>query len=431
MRIGFIGNQNNYPFMLARGLRRLGHDVRVVIDRPEPLDRPESRYADITRPYPDWIVETPPIGPIDVAFDTPTWRAALDAVQDCDALVLNGLAFGAASLLPLPAVCLSTGSDVEFWSNVEAADTYIRHAEAQSRDCRWIQRALNLLAWDGLAVRDLLENTPAPLFRVWRKHVFRRLVSRQQSGLRRAVAISALPDAVSQPLEEIVRDCLAPGASRLCLFMADVSWVNRVPQPNNTTLRLFNASRILWHKPFPPIIGEWENKGTDVLIRGVALWRRRSGRAIDLRLAEKGPSVEATKALVRELDLETCVTWRPEMSQREVFEEYARADVVVEQLGTHVLGMAAYEAMAAGRPVLANGRPEILTDVFGCSVPVAQARAPEEVADQLDRLSMPGERERLGALGRRFVEAHLDPDRVAATVAAIFEKAVARQLAAA
>ena len=64
MRIGFIGNQNNYPFMLARGLRRLGHDVRVVIDRPEPLDRPESRYADITRPYPDWIVETPPIGPI-------------------------------------------------------------------------------------------------------------------------------------------------------------------------------------------------------------------------------------------------------------------------------------------------------------------------------------------------------------------------------
>jgi hypothetical protein len=64
-------------------------------------------------------------------------------------------------------------------------------------------------------------------------------------------------------------------------------------------------------------------------------------------------------------------------------------------------------------------------------VPVAQARAPEEVADQLDRLSMPDERERLGALGRRFVEAHLDPDRVAATVAAIFEKAVARQIAAA
>ena len=36
LRIGFSGNQNNSPFMLARALRTAGHDVRFLVDRPEP-----------------------------------------------------------------------------------------------------------------------------------------------------------------------------------------------------------------------------------------------------------------------------------------------------------------------------------------------------------------------------------------------------------
>ena len=86
--------------------------------------------------------------------------------------------------------------------------------------------------------------------------------------------------------------------------------------------------------------------------------------------------------------------------------------------------MAGYEAMAAGRPVLANGRPELFEPVFGAPPPVAQARTPGEVAMQLDRLADPRERERLGRVGRAFVETHLSPDAAAREVAAILTEAV-------
>ena len=43
MKIGFLGNANNYPFMLARALKRAGHDVRFVVDRKNLLDRPDIK----------------------------------------------------------------------------------------------------------------------------------------------------------------------------------------------------------------------------------------------------------------------------------------------------------------------------------------------------------------------------------------------------
>lgn len=52
MKIGFIGNANNYPFMIARAMRKMGHEVLFIVDRDksEPLNRPENRYDDIGPP---------------------------------------------------------------------------------------------------------------------------------------------------------------------------------------------------------------------------------------------------------------------------------------------------------------------------------------------------------------------------------------------
>ena len=40
MRIGFVGNTNNYPFILAITFRRMGHEVEFIVDRKERLNRP-------------------------------------------------------------------------------------------------------------------------------------------------------------------------------------------------------------------------------------------------------------------------------------------------------------------------------------------------------------------------------------------------------
>lgn len=419
LRIGFLGNQNNYPFVLARALRRAGHDVRVVVDQQDPLDRPEFRYADVPRPYPSWIREVDEIHPTDVVFETARWRRALDAVRDCDALVLNRLAYDAASRLDRPTFCLTTGADVEHWSCPDAAEAYVRHVERRPRGRGWVAGAFGVEAWTSEARREYLERVPRPLYRAWHKHVFRRFARLQRAGLGRAAAISVFPDEVSPRIGEAMRACLRSGTERLWLLMADAQWIQPVPAPRNPVPRVFNAARILWKPPFPSGIGPWENKGTDILLRGIAQWYRRRRRPIDVRLIEKGPSVAATRQLVSDLGIAHLVSWRAELTQREVFDEYARADIVTEQCGAHILGMAGYEAMAAGRPVIADGRPALMTREIGAAPPVAQAATPDEVAAQLDRLSDPGERERLGRLGRRFVERHLSPDAAAARVAAI------------
>jgi glycosyltransferase involved in cell wall biosynthesis len=427
LRIGFIGNQNNFPFMLARALRRLGHDIRMVIDQEHPLDRPEYRYADVSYPYPDWIREIPSVQMEDVVFNTARWQAALDVVRDCDALVLNKFGYDAANRLPLPAFCLTTGGDVEFWANPRSAEAFACHVDRYERPRDWARAAMRMERLDWPSLKEILDQAPRPLYRTAYKQLFRLFVRRQRAGLRRAVGFSGLPDGVSAAMTEVMRACRLPGVPRLHLLMADVDWIVPQPAPENAVLRVFNSARILWQLPFPPLVGEWENKGTDVFLKGAAIWHRRAGQAIDIRLVEKGLSVGATKALVRDLDIQHLVHWQPELTQAQVFEEYNRADIVADQCGCHVVSMGGFEAMAAGRPVIANGRPDLYASFPSGPPPVAQAATPEEVAIQLDRLSRSTERHRLAVEGRRFVERYVSVDDAARQVAAILGDAVAAQ----
>jgi glycosyltransferase involved in cell wall biosynthesis len=93
------------------------------------------------------------------------------------------------------------------------------------------------------------------------------------------------------------------------------------------------------------------------------------------------------------------------MSHADIVDEYRAADVVFDQLGPAFFGMVALDAMACGRPVIANGRPEILEPVLRSESPLCQARTAEEVTAQLSRLLPDAqERSRVGAESRRYVE---------------------------
>ena len=70
MKIGFLGNSNNYPFRLAQALRALGHDVVFFVDRPrsESRHRPECHYTDVPYPYPNWVREIEPLNPMQIVL---------------------------------------------------------------------------------------------------------------------------------------------------------------------------------------------------------------------------------------------------------------------------------------------------------------------------------------------------------------------------
>jgi glycosyltransferase involved in cell wall biosynthesis len=90
-----------------------------------------------------------------------------------------------------------------------------------------------------------------------------------------------------------------------------------------------------------------------------------------------------------------------------------------------VVAMAGLDAMATGRPLIANARPEIGAEALDAPSPVCQARTPAEVAAQLQRLVFDAkERERVGNASRAYVERHFSAEGAARRLLERLEKAL-------
>jgi glycosyltransferase involved in cell wall biosynthesis len=225
--------------------------------------------------------------------------------------------------------------------------------------------------------------------------------------------------------DRLLSSIMKPGQTRLSLMMTDTDAIRPAPPPANAKIRVFNVARPIWKRPEPRVHSDLDYKGTDVLLEGVKRFAERHGGRIELVLVRKGLHVAETLDLVNRLGLREAVTWLGEMSQKEVLEQYRLADIVTDQLATSFIGMGGLDAMAAGRPVIANGRAEISGSALGHNSPICQAANEAEVAAQLERLVLdPEERRRVGKLSREYVEEHLSTDSAAKIIAEILSAGV-------
>jgi glycosyltransferase involved in cell wall biosynthesis len=157
------------------------------------------------------------------------------------------------------------------------------------------------------------------------------------------------------------------------------------------------------------------------MIRGIAQYCRETGSRFDIHLVRKGLNVDETLQLATSLGIQDQITWHEEMAQHEVLAQFRKADIILEQFGNSAVGMAGFDAMALGRPLIANGRPEIFAPLIGEPSPICQARTPEEVCAQLIRLvPSPEERLRVGLASRVYVEKHFSSDSAAARLMGAF-----------
>jgi len=91
----------------------------------------------------------------------------------------------------------------------------------------------------------------------------------------------------------------------------------------------------------------------------------------------------------------------------EALRRMQRCDIFIDQLIVGDFGMAALEAMALGKPVVAYVKPS-LRERYPSELPVVDA-TPESLESVLrSLLTDPAKRTELGRLGRRFVEEHAD-----------------------
>jgi glycosyltransferase involved in cell wall biosynthesis len=386
MKIGFLGNTNNYPFILARALRRMGHEILFIVDSKRRLDRPEYRYDDIKFPYPDWIYDLSPLRARHLALPNPKSAQIVRLLRSCDAVVLNG--FG-PSLLPqlrCPAVILLTGGDLELYAN---------------------PKAINDLVKDD-------EKNPNFLKQLLGKYVYARLSSSQRAGIRSAGTINYFAKGLIPTGDALLEEIGVQDSQRIYFMMTDLEQISPEPLPHNQPVRIFSATRLTWKKPLAPGTSELDYKGSDIMIRGLGLFYRTTGVPLDIRLVKKGMHVVETMQLIEQEGLTEQVTWLEEMTQLEVWAEYKQADIIFEQLGMSLIGMAGLDAMAVGRPLIANGRLDIMEPAIGSPSPICQAETPEQVCHQLQRLVLDeAERERVGSASRKYIEKYCSAEHAA------------------
>ena len=384
MRIGIFGNTNNYPLLLAIGLRKLGHDAVLVVNRRERLHRPESKYPNLESGYPYWILDCSSLPEEDFLTASPRIGPVLDFLAaGSEALILNDLGPSLAGFCGLPAIALMTGSDLTYYA--EPALGVMRQQ-----------------TWEASFVAS-------PSGRLWTRH-FDEFVERQRCGIRNARAVSAPPPGLLPEVDALLNAIGVETFRRDFLYFADTTNAPVPPRREAGRMRVVNAARLNWKKPLPAGFASQDHKGTDVLLRGFAKFAAEGGDA-ELVLFRKGLHVAETEQLAESLGLSRYITWRAETTLREFYDAIAMADVVCDQLGDSFPGMVSVDAMALGVPVLANFRPDILGALFPEPIAGCHASTADDVAAQLHRLgSSPRARIDAGRAARRFARMHLSPE---------------------
>lgn len=383
MRIGIFGNTNNYPFSLALGLRKLGHDAMLVVNRKERLHRPESKHPEFAGGYPDWILDCSDIPEDDFIAASPRIADVINFLAGgSSGLVLNDIGPSLLEYCPGPAIALMTGSDLTYYADFRTVGVRQQH-------------------WS-------LEYTRSPggrlAIRKWDE-----FIARQRAGVLAANAVGVPLPGLVPAVDDLLRAIGVSDTNRDFFYLTDTDSIEALPAPKNERLRILNGARLNWKTPLPAGFSSQDHKGTDVLLAGFAQFLAAGGDG-ELVMFRKGLHVAETEALANELGIASKIVWRGEVGLREFYAEMAQADVVCDQIGESFPGMVALDAMALGRPVIANFHPEVMGSYFPEPIAACQAGTPGEVAEHLTRLAgSQAARTKAGVASRRFAEKYLSP----------------------
>ncbi len=385
MKIGFLGNTNNYPFIIASQMREMGCEVVLFVDAPasELLNRPEQYSHDISYPYPDWIKEKPSLRKsLNIHFPQIFERDVIKEINTCDAVILNDYGHRFKNFISpsIPSINMFSGSDLEIMGDIENV----------------IQLKLN---------NDRLKYFPGFLKKVYARFSVKQL----RKAISQASMISYFPKGLV-PFGDRILDEIFKGKpfNRFAHIHVITEGYQYHTPAENEIFRIFSFTRFMWKKPFPPGLNDWENKGNDIMIKGIALFLLTYNKPLNIHLIEKGIHVEETKELIKTLGFSNMVTWHKEMPFKELQDHIIEADVIFEQLGTHFISGGFY-AMLQGRPVIGNARPEIFDLITGEKTPVCHATTAEQVCKWLQQLT--SNKDLIGDIGkksRQYVLDHFD-----------------------
>lgn len=378
-RIGIIGNMNNNGFAFARHLRRRGHDVTLCPLNTDPRHfLPSADYSD---------------DPSDMAFIRPLLWGDLASyailpvehlradVADFDILFACGAA---------PAFLARAGRrvDVFFPYGSDSYDLPFFRFKDYGSGPIFSRKSVRYHLQNWRFCRDQQRGIGSARFVLNANDTWQRLIRR--CGFRGA----RLPYVVPMLFLNGQGGSFPQGR-----FSAEIDHARA-----QSDLMIVHSSRHVWVTRNDP----YSVKANDRLLRGFARFLSQTGTRAVLVTFEYGPDVAHSKRLAAELGCQEQILWLPQAERRDILPCIAAADVVATMFErSWILGGAAMEGLALGRPVIQYREDRRHAKEMPELPPLLNARTADEISARLVWcLENPEERRAYGEAGRRWVNTH-------------------------
>lgn len=365
IKIGFLGTMNSMPMYYAIEFINRGYEVRYLVDvsKNDTLSRPENHFPDISYPYPSWIYELFSessstnvfkyfdyfkkllVNYLPNIFNTKAYKFA----ESCDVVFLSGkyLIFSFFLNKSIYKIFLSYGSDLDVYCKTTSFSLFNFKSYLKT-----------FLFRQSLKHLDMIVKFPKGL-NIQSDHIVENVIKKKLN-----IDIIERYELMDHYLKKYPRH----------------------PKSSNGTLNILCPVRNLFLKHEG--IGESENKGNDIIIRGLAKYINHN-KNVKIHLFNKGPDTQKIKELCFKLGIDSNVIWHDQIPFYKLAEMFVDSDIVFDQVGPHWMGIGMV-ALYLGRPLITNYRPEVLHRFWKTdSTPICQAANENEIFDWLIRLEDP------------------------------------------
>ena len=171
--------------------------------------------------------------------------------------------------------------------------------------------------------------------------------------------------------------------------------------------QIFMPSRQHWVDGDP----NWA-KGNDNVIRATKILKDQ-GYKPQVVFIEWGNDVDASKELIKELDVEDLINWSPMLNKQQLWEMYIQSTAVIDQFLLPGISGVSFEAMTLGIPVITHDEGDLNERFFGKAPPLLAASNPEQVATQIKKLIVEKKmRSKVGNKSAKWILDYHAPERI-------------------
>lgn len=154
------------------------------------------------------------------------------------------------------------------------------------------------------------------------------------------------------------------------------------PSTENKETIFFHPSHLDW-KVNDPGAHRNSSKGNDRFLRAF-IKAIQNGLSAKCIILDRGCDAREAREIINVAGAQPYFIWKPPLSREELFQEYSRSTVIVDQFDVGGLGMISTEAMSSGRLVITYVHEQSARLIYGGDLPpVLNAHTEEEIYNAL------------------------------------------------